>query len=147
MHGVCCDVSGKTFTWKADINYGWLLGLTAPVFLLHLFEKNQKINVEKLQVLRVKIFETNKRTTYKIELSGFGKVSASNWIESQTKNGTRLELNPKPHFLFATLSVDEQFIKDSHILSNYDHINTTSHTYIRDMIYYTYPGSPGIGKV
>jgi len=78
MHGVCCDVSGKTFTWKADINYGWLLGLTAPVFLLHLFEKNQKINVEKLQVLRVKIFETNKRTTYKIELSGFGKVSASN---------------------------------------------------------------------
>ena len=45
MHGVCCDVSGKTFTWKADINYGWLLGLTAPV-LLHLFEKKQKLNVE-----------------------------------------------------------------------------------------------------
>ena len=42
MHGVCCDVSGKTFTWKADINYGWLLGLTAPVFLLHLFAKIRK---------------------------------------------------------------------------------------------------------
>ena len=108
-----------------------ILTTAGCLVLLHLFSyctclkktENQcwesltQINNHELQVLRVKIFETNKRTTYKIELSGFGKVSASNWIESPTKKGTGLRYDIKPHFLFATLSVDEQLIKKSHILS------------------------------